>query len=140
MTTLNVETFRKDWPEFVVAQYPDEWITFWSIIADKLMSQDRWGNMRFVAMALFTAHNLVLEKQARDASRIGGSPGQATGAIAGRSVDKASVTYDANITSVEGYGNFNLTTYGTRLAFLIECFGAGPVQVGIGCGWPGTVF
>lgn len=121
---------RADFAEFkVAASYPDSNINFWIMVATKLLNPDRWGDMLCPATELFVAHMIVLEKRARDAAAAGGTPGQARGPITNATVDKATAGYDPNISSLEGYAHFNLTDYGTRLAFLIECYGAGPVQV-----------
>lgn len=138
---ITASQLRADFPEFKVASsYPDSNINFWIGVATKLLSPNRWGDMLCTATELFVAHMITLEKRARDAAAAGGTPGQARGPINSAAVDKANVGYDPNISSVEGYGHWNLTDYGTRLAFLIECFGAGPVQVGIGCDFGGQAW
>lgn len=126
---------RADFPEFkVAASYPDASINYWIAKAYRMLNPCRWGTELDSAAELYVAHMIVLEKRARDAAAAGGTPGQARGPIASAGVDKGNVAYDPNISSMEGYGHWNLTDYGTRLAFDIENFGAGPVQVGIGCG------
>jgi len=145
-------SFRLDWPEFTsVALYPTPVVSFWLTVAGLLLRTERWGNgsatatnppttIYDVATELFVAHNLVLERQAAKTASAGGTPGVSKGPVASMSVNGVSIGYDTASGLEEGAGHWNLTTYGTRLKRLMDLFGAGPVQVGIGLdpfGWYG---
>lgn len=128
--------FRKDFPAFSdVQRYPDGLVTYWLAFSYKLLNAALFADMLDNAAELYTAHNIVLERRAMDesiGSKKGSAPGQSTGPIASKSVNGASVSYTADA-AVDGAGNFNLTTYGTRLHQLIKLFGAGPIQANVGC-------
>jgi hypothetical protein len=126
---VDATTFRVDFPEFASAtKFPDGLVTRWLTIAAKLVNGDRWGDLTDFGTELVAAHNLVLA--ARDTkSAAMGTPGQSSGVVASKAVDKVSVSYDAGMASVEGGGNWNLTTYGTRYLYYLDLFGAGGVQL-----------
>lgn len=128
--TVTPAQFRQDYSEFAnTASYPDSMVTYWLNLAYVLLNPTRFCDTLDVAAELFTAHNCVLEFQAARSSARGASPGLNRGAVSGESVGPASQSYDTGGSSEEGYGNLNLTTYGTRLAALIRMYGAGPVQI-----------
>ena len=145
-------SFRLDWVAFSnQALYPNPVVNFWITVAGFMLRTERWGSGSAAATSpvttpydlateLFVAHNLVLEKQADDAAKRGATPGVSKGPIASMSVGGVSVSYDDAAGLEEGAGHWNLTTYGTRLKRLMDLFGAGPVQVGVGFdpfGWYG---
>lgn len=134
--TVTANQLRTDFPEFAnVTSYPDAVVNFWLVVAAKMVNAPRWGNMADVGVELFTAHNLVLEFQAQAASANGAAPGAATGPVSGKTVDKVSVNYDTGASSELNAGHWNMTTYGTRFIRFAKLFGAGPIQVGAGCGF-----
>ena len=150
---ITTASFRQDWPEFRrLPFYSDPAVAFWIAVAGMLLRTERWGNgsatatnppttIYDVATELFVAHNLVLERQSGKAASAGGAPGVSKGPITSQSVNGVSISYDAASGLEEGAGHWNLTTYGTRLKRLMDLFGAGPVQVGIGFdpfGWYGA--
>ncbi|MBB4017377.1 hypothetical protein GGR16_002406 [Chelatococcus caeni] len=127
---MDVATFRQTFPEFSSeTTYPDAQITFWLGLGEKLLNACRWGDVLDYALALFAAHNLVLEAQAQRTAAAGGIPGQSSGATSSKTVDKVSVSYDVNAGIVAGAGHWNLTTYGTRFIDLVMMFGAGGIQL-----------
>lgn len=147
--TISVAQFRLDLPEFAdETTYLDSTAGFWLGLATQLINADRFGpsgadpwpdvapfptrTVYDMACEMFVAHNLVLEKKAFDASVNGLAPGLSEGPISSKSVDKASVSYDTQAGLRRDAGHWNLTTYGTRLMYLFDMFGAGPIQLGIG--------
>jgi hypothetical protein len=137
---INADQFRAKWNEFTdPAIYPDSQITFWIAIATLFLNRCRWGNTYLFGIALYAAHNIVLEAQARETAEGGGIPGMTRGVITGESVGQVSLSYDA-IPAVEENGSYwNLTQYGIRFLHIARMMGAGPIQVGPGGSLPGVV-
>lgn len=141
---ITAKTFRTDFPPFAsVALYPDPVVNLWIGVAGMLMLPTRWGPGSTTAenpastpldfaQELFVAHNLALEKTAQDSANRGATPGASKGLITGDHVGSVSRSYDTSGAMEEGAGHWNLTIYGTRLKRLMELFGAGPTQVGVG--------
>lgn len=133
---VSVAQFRADFPEFSsTTRFPTGQISFWLTVAYAMLNANRWGNQLDLAAELYAAHHSSLERKALDESVVAsktnaGTPGQSTGPINSRSVDKASVAYSADLACEEKAGHWNLTIYGTRLYRLIKLFGMGPVYVG----------
>jgi hypothetical protein len=88
------------------------------------------------ALEMWTAHQIVLEKQALDAARVGGDPGTKIGIINSKSVNGVSVGFDtsavAGTDGVKGAGYYNQTMYGMRFWRLAKARSGGPIQIGIG--------
>lgn len=146
--------FRTNFPEFASAtSYLDSGLTFWFAIADLMLngtvsatpedpqypyypyltnqgSGARWGTLLPIAEQLFVAHNLVLERQAYVAAIKGAPPGLQSGPVSSKGVGSVSIGYDTGAGIVPGDSHWNLTTYGTRLMWMIRMAGAGPVYVG----------
>lgn len=126
-------SFREHFPEFVSATtFPDGQITYWLGIAAIRLSACRWAELLDHGAELFVAHNLVLSAQAARSARSaagGGVPGQAAGPTSSKTVDKVSASYDTGATSIEGGGDWNLTSYGRRFLQLARLIGAGGVQL-----------
>lgn len=126
--------FRGDFPEFAnAADFPDSQINFWLTIAGKALNACIWGNMICLGIELYTAHNLVLSRQAAKAAKSGGTPGVMKGPVASEQVGQVSASYDNASGVLEGAGHWNLTTYGVRFRQLSDLMGAGPVQIGAPC-------
>jgi hypothetical protein len=87
-----------------------------------------------IAMELFIAHNVVLEARAQQEANVGGVPGTTTGPVSGKTVDKVSLQYDTASGLNPKDTHWNLTIYGTRLAWLMNMYGMGPMYVAPGCG------
>jgi hypothetical protein len=143
--TISVAQFRADYPEFSsTTNFPSSGIQYWLNVAYELLNASRWGAQLDLGAELYVAHNIALEARAQKEALSGGIPGQQSGTVSSKSVDKVSVGYDTNAASEEGGGHWNLTIYGTRLYRLIKLMGAGPVYLGIGSSpilngpaWPG---
>lgn len=145
--TITVADFRANFPEFTSSSdFSNATIQFWLDLAYQMLNASRWLNQLDIGAQLFTAHNIALEAKALKESQNGGIPGQNTGPINSKSVDKVSVGYDTGAGIVPDAGHWNLTTYGTRFIWMLRMFGAGPIQVGIGSApsmsgtaWPGPL-
>jgi len=143
--TITVPQFRADYPEFNSStDYPNSQIEYYLALAEKLLPADRWGNVLDNAVELYVAHHIAMEARAQAEAASGVVPGQTTGPISSKSVDKVSVGFDTSSATEEKGGHWNLTIYGTRFLRLAKLFGAGPLQVGIGmvpygsgAAWPG---
>lgn len=122
--------FRQAFPEFKsLSKYPDGQVQFWIDWATRLINPLRFRDMTASAIQLYTAHNLFLQRTAENAANKGGVPGANMGVLNNKSVGPVSAGYDASAGTIDGIGDFNLTTYGVRLYNLIRMFGAGPIQV-----------
>lgn len=128
--TVTPAEFRADFTEFTdPTAYPDALVQFWLNVAYQMLPVARWGTMLDVGAELYTAHNLVLERQAQKTASAGGTPGAASGAVASKTVGPVSTAYDTKAGQTEGAGDWNLTTYGQRFARLSALFGAGGTQL-----------
>jgi len=144
--TITVPQFRVWYPEFAsIGTYPDSQVNYWICSAQMLIGTDRLttdlGPCGFslwdLACSLFVAHNLVLEKQAYDAAKNGGTPGASVGPMTNKSVGPVSVGYDASLVKIEDAGPWNATIYGQRFYQLYRMAGAGVIYAGAGYGPPG---
>jgi len=126
--SVTAASFRTDFPEFAnTSAYPDATVNFWLGIASKRMDPLRWGELLDPGIELYIAHNLALSRPGVVAAAGGGVPG-AAGIISSKAVGSVSKSYDTSTASVDGAGNYNATTYGTRYYELLMMFGAGGVQ------------
>lgn len=96
------------------------------------------------ALEMWTAHQIVIEKQAVDAAKTGGDPGTSrVGLVTSKSVNNVSISYDVSAVTTANAGYYNQTIYGMRFIQLARLRGAGPIQIGIGVaplpfmGWSG---
>lgn len=130
-------TFRADFPEFSnVTIYPDAMINFWLNIGNIRMTPaaSRWGALYNPGLELFVAHFISVQalNQAQAATNGGtGIAGMQRGAISSESAE-ISVSYDVAAVTIEGAGQWNLTTYGTQFLELVNLVGMGPIQIGPG--------
>lgn len=132
--TITPDQFRANFPEFANAiTYPDTMISFWLTVAYKQCRAVVWQDELDLGVQLFTAHNCVLEAQAIKQAQSGQAPGSNVGPANAKAVDKVSVSYDTTAGTVPGWGNWNLTNFGTRFKYYVDMFGAGGIQVGAGC-------
>lgn len=128
--SVTASSFRADFPEFTsTVVFPDATVAFWLGLAGKLLSVDRWGDLLDYGTELFVAHNLVLSARDQKAVSNGGIGGSGAGITSSKTVDKVSVSYDTANAAIDGAGNWNLTTYGTRYIQLARMVGAGGVQL-----------
>ena len=133
MAQITPANFRVNFPEFAnVVTYPDSMISFWLTVAYKQLRACIWQDELDLGVQLFVAHNCVLEAQAIKAANSGQVPGTIVGPANSKSVDKVSVSYDTGAGTVPGWGNWNMSTFGTRFKYYVDMYGAGGIQVGAG--------
>lgn len=121
---------RADFIEFAsTTNYPDATINFWLVVAGKLLRPTVWLDMLDPATELFVCHQLVLARRNTATAATGGVPGQLTGSLSAKAVDKVSAGYDASDIKLTDGGYWNLTTYGVQFLQLARMFGAGGVQL-----------
>jgi hypothetical protein len=150
--TITVPQFRVWYPEFgSPGTYPDSQVNYWICAAQMLIGTDRLTtdpgpcgySLWDLGCSLFVAHNLVLEKQAYDAAKNGGTPGTTVGPASSKTVGPVSVGYDTSMTKIDGAGPWNATIYGQRFYQLYFMVGAGVIFVGAGsipAGWFGPAW
>lgn len=127
---LTSTQFRFDFPEFAnPVQFTDGVITSWITTAGLLLNACKWGNLLTLATELLVAHNITLSARDQAAALAGGVPGEMTGAVSSKSVDKVSVGYDTNSAALLNAGDYALTTYGIRYLRLARMVGAGGSQL-----------
>jgi hypothetical protein len=136
--------FLGDYPEFQDSKkYLPSTILYWLAVATILLNKERFPdpNVLYLATELLCAHEMVIEAMNRDTAEVDGWPGISKGVVSSESPGAVSINYDTAPALEEGAGNFNLTTYGTRLWKLISNAGAGPIQIGPSgdCGLVGVV-
>lgn len=124
----DLATFRSAFPELTDAVAPDDTVTFWLGTAELLVNRARFGRLADQAVLNVAAHYIATAIVAGrgGAASIGAVP---SGAVTGKSLGCASVSYDPSIGSVEGSGIYNATIYGRRFATWARMFGAGGLQL-----------
>lgn len=124
-----VDGFLALFPEFTSVSGPaTPALTQWLAVGTRLVSSDAWDDLTDFGVYLFTAHYFSLAQRDARAAFAGQTPGGAVGAIASKSVDKVSVSYDNASARIEGAGHWNMTSYGVRFATLARQMGAGGLQ------------
>ena len=127
---ISVSQFRQLLPEFADSSvYTDESITPWLWIGSRQLNPLRWGQMLWIGIAWFAAHQLSLGRQALLTARRGGVPGTSSGVVASKSVNGVSVSYDTGLSGLKDAGDWNLTTYGIRFLNFARMFGSGGLQL-----------
>lgn len=127
---VDVAQFREDFPEFSdTTKYPDSVVQFWLTVSVSLVNPCRWGVLTDQGIELCTAHHLVLAARDEQAAAVGGIPGQMTGPLSSKAVDKVSASYDTGAATIDDGGFWNLTTYGVRYLTLARMMGAGGFQL-----------
>lgn len=122
--------FRALFPEFAdTARYSDAAVQFRLNIAVQLVNAERWGQMADQGVGWVAAHFLSLMVRAVKYNAFGKAPGQSSGVVSSKSVDGVSVSYDTQLTTLEGGGHWNATVYGVQYLQFARLFGAGPLQV-----------
>lgn len=135
MALIDPAAFRVNFPAFASdVTYPNTMIQFWLDVAYKQVRSQQWGSETDLGVQLFVAHNCVLEAMAVKDSQTGSVVGGRVGPANNKGVDKVSVGYDTGAGTVPGWGNWNLTAYGTRFKYYVDMFGAGMIQSGAGSG------
>jgi hypothetical protein len=128
---LTKDTFRARFPAFgtrnpkATELYPDESIDMWVGIGAQRVSADRFGDMYDHALGLFVAHNLTIEATAVDA----GGGFVASGIVQSERVGDVGTTYSNEKVSIDGAGDWNLTTYGRQYIQLCQLYAAGGTVV-----------
>ena len=127
---VTIPQFRIDFPEFSDPDaYSDGSITFWLTISLSLVQEDRWLDLTDMAVELATAHQVLIATRNQDLGNGNGSPGQVSGPVTAKAVDRVSVSNDTGAVTLTDGGFWNMTTYGIRFLQLARMFGAGPVQL-----------
>lgn len=90
-----------------------------------------------IGVELYTAHYLVLERQAQKSADRNAPPGVTRGMITSEAVGGASVAYNPG-TMNPNDSHWVQTQYGLRYIQLVRQVGAMPIQVGIGIPPPGV--
>ena len=121
--TVTVISFRTQYPEFTVALYSDQAVTFWLDIAMKRVNPNIWTDLTDLGVLLFTAHNCLLSNLTSSAQ--GGNVNIANS----KSVDRVSVSFDTTTSSNQDAGTYNLTTYGKQFWEYSRLFGMGALQL-----------
>lgn len=153
---ITAASFRIDFPEFGSSvDYPTSVINYYLALAGMLLNKRRFGQpaatvsnpptvMYDMATELFIAHFITLEAQARKAAQSGGTPGLVQGPTNSKAVGPVSISFDSQAVVYPDAGHWNATMYGIRFMNLVNMFGAGPVQIGVGVtpwfvggAWPG---
>lgn len=133
--SVDAAKFRSDFPELSdTAKYPEAVITFWLGVGVNLLPADRWDSMLDFGLELFTAHHVVIAS--REST---GTPGAVTGPHSAEAVDKVSYSMDTQAVTLTDGAFWNMTSYGIQFLQLARMMGAGGIQVGAGCGQPGTL-
>lgn len=128
--TPTPDQFRDDFPEFAdTTTYPDTQVTLWLTVGSNLVNACRWRELTTLGIELVAAHHLVLGRRDQQAALVGGVPGQMTGPLSSKAVDKVSAGYDTGAATIDDAGFWNLTTYGVRYATLARMMGAGGIQL-----------
>lgn len=131
---FTIAQFRQDFPEFTdPVRYPNSMITFWSTIAIAQVNACLWGDLTVQGIELYTAHEITLQARDIATSTNGGFPGQSSGIANQKTVGNTSIGYDASTQTEKDAGWWNQTTYGKQFIRLTRIFGAGAVQLGVGC-------
>lgn len=127
---ITVNYFRQLLPEFSDSSiFVDEVIEQWLLIASQLLKEERWRTMYSMGIALFTAHQVSLQRQAMITAQRGGVPGFGLGVVASKSVNGVSISYNNMLNVLKDGGDWNLTTYGVRFLSFARMFGSGGFQV-----------
>lgn len=125
---VTAASFRVMFPEFTdTTKFPTAQIDAWLAEAPNQLNASRLGRSYDLAVMLFVAHNIVLSARGVASASGSGVPGQATGPVTSKTVDKVSVSYDTGATALGRAGAWNATSYGQRLYTLLRACGAGPL-------------
>jgi hypothetical protein len=113
--TILATDFIAAFPEFNTPSYPIAQINFWIPQAYNQLNACRFGVTLDLAAMLFVAHNLVLSARDAAITANGGIPGQSSGPLNSKGVDKVHAGYDTTANQSPGAGMWNATSYGQRL-------------------------
>lgn len=124
-----VGTFRIAFPEFTPDVASDDTVTYWLETAELLVNRRVFGRLADQAVLNVAAHYIATAAANAAAAKAGAIGAIPSGAVTGKSLGGASISYDPSIGSVEGSGIYNATVYGRRFATWTRMFGAGGVQL-----------
>ena len=133
-TQYTLEEFHAMYPQFE-GLIPEAVEASFLQLANACVSQDRYGAMWNVAIALFMAHFLTLWLQS---FREPGTPAdevmaaaQAQGVVTSESADGLSYSMDTSMISQDlaGWGAFKLTTFGVQFASMAKLVGKGGMYI-----------
>lgn len=121
---MDAATIRANFPEFSdPAAYPDATINFWLSAAGLLLRAEIWTEMLDLGTQLYVCHQIAVARRNTSTASVNGVPGQVTGNLTQKTVDKVSASYDgANVKLTDG-GFWNLTTYGVQFLQLARLVG-----------------
>jgi hypothetical protein len=123
---MDITAFRAAFPEFAsIVKYPDAQITFWSTMGEALLNESRWGDLYDYGLQLLVAHNITLAALNAAAGTKGKTPGQQSGIVSSKGLGGVSVGYDTGSVSMQGAGDYNLTSYGRQYWQLMNVVGMG---------------
>ena len=127
---VTLRQFRQLFPEFADSSvFVDEQVQPWLSLANQSLNPWRWRQYYARGVGLMVAHELALSRMAQLQVQRGGAPGVGTGVVASKAVNGVSVSYNTNISFLEGGADLNLTIYGIQLLRLARLVGTGPIQV-----------
>jgi hypothetical protein len=95
------------------------------------LGSTRWGDMYDWCTGLFVAHFLTVMVRNNKRASAGGTPGEVTGPISSKTVDKVTVARDTKAVTVSDSPFWNSTSYGVELLTWASMAGAGGVQLGV---------
>ena len=133
-TKYSLEEFHAMYPQFE-GLIPEPVEASFLELANECVSQDRYGAMWKVAIALFMAHFLTLWLQS---AKEPGTPAdevmtaaQAQGVVTSESADGLSYSTDTSMISQDlaGWAAFKLTTFGVQFASMAKLVGKGGMYV-----------
>lgn len=118
-----LEKFYTIYPQFMdLDELPNEVVDMYIMFANEVVKEKRYGKVWEMAIFLFLAHFLTLylmstTSEQPEANEVIAA-GQTKGLISSKSVGDVSVSYDFSlaVSTVESWGQFNLTTFGTQFA------------------------
>lgn len=129
---MTVAGFRAIFPEFAsVDAYPDARVSFALNEASVRLLPGVWGELLESGLAYYAAHRLALSSvlvKAPGAGAATATPLAPPGIVTSKAVGGVSKSMDVSIGSVDGAGDFNLTTYGRQFASLAATVAVGAMQ------------
>lgn len=132
---MDAAAFRVIFPEFGnELTFPAALINHWLVFATAKVNAKAFGVVTETAIGLLAAHHITIGRQGEKTAEFGGNIGEMTGPKSGSTVDKVSGTYDTGAATIEGAGDYNLTTYGVRFYREARLAGAGGIQLGVDAG------
>lgn len=130
---MDIAQFRLDFPEFAsTTVYTNSMCAYWSTLAEKLHSEDRFGAVYNNILELYTAHCLTIQARDISVAAKGGFPEGQAGAISSKKVGDVSVNYDTEWSFENNGGWFNATIYGRQYLQLAKMYGKGGMMAGFG--------